>query len=198
MRTILLRNLSPAGVFQVGQALDLLWWAAPDHHFHIHSEIAVISYGPDACGQNAIACTNGPYGRQIVLTTPPEQTAVVELAIILSHEARHHFTDRYGHHHSVPHRCVDCGAPAERAMDPIYVDDEHLRQRLLQALQPPPQPLGWPPPLYYQGWSQPLQSHPSPLHPQSVASLISPAPLQDPTPWITAVALALIVAGASR
>lgn len=179
-------NLSDAGARHVEQALELLRWAAPDHHGHILRHIQGVRYlWGQGCGENAIACTAGPHGRWIVLTSPPEITPLVELAVTLSHEARHHAQDQFGRFVVVEHRCVNCSSPSEQARDPIYQVDEWLRQTLYSALSPPQ-------PSYYQYQSAPvLGEWPANNAPGPAPSSLLPALLlSQPSPAPEAVALA--------
>ena len=186
MPTLSYWNLSPVGMSQIEQALALLQWAAPEHYGHILREIQGVKYlGGDGCGVNAIACTSGPHGRWIVLTSPPEWSPLVEVAVTLSHEARHHFTDPWGQHQNIPHRCTDCSSPNQRAIDPIYQADELLRQQLLTALSPPPPMLG--------AWS-PQSATISPVH-LALIAMSWRRPSVDPTAAAVAGLLALAAVG---
>ncbi|MDI7267691.1 MAG: hypothetical protein QME96_06825 [Myxococcota bacterium] len=66
----------------------------------------------------------------------PLDVALIELAVLLDHEARHHATDAWGQHHVIPHTCADCRDPIQRAHDPIYREDGRVRKLLCNALQP--------------------------------------------------------------
>jgi hypothetical protein len=77
-------------------------------------------------------------GLAIVLAADPADMDVIELAVTLAHEARHHHVDAYGRRWTIDHRCADCSDLWQRALDPIYQADEPLRARLLAALQPRP------------------------------------------------------------
>ena len=143
MRSLPYQNLSEYGISKVESALSLLRQQAPQHHNHILQVVQGVTYlGPDGCGENAIACTAGRYGRWVVLTSHPDSTSLVELAVTLSHEARHHYLDERGWYRVREHQCGDCSSQWEQLQDPIYQEDEQLRQHLLRAVSPPPQSFG--------------------------------------------------------
>lgn len=130
-------NISEYGQWQIEQALEVLRWHAPGHHTHFFQVIEGVKYlGGDGCGSNAIACTAGPHGRWVVLTSPPENATLIDLAVTLSHEARHFAFDGYGGLTVVAHTCRNCSHPAERAHDAIYQEDERLRTHLAWTLAP--------------------------------------------------------------
>jgi len=131
------RNVTTRGLQRVREALDILRAVAPVHHAHFFQEIREVVYDPYAC-DGGVACTAGRYGRKAVLARDPETEDVGELAISLSHEARHHSTDAYGQHWIIPHTCADCSDPGERALDAIYQEDERLRDALRAFLAPVP------------------------------------------------------------
>lgn len=178
-------NISEYGRWQVERALDVLRWHAPGHHAHVLGVIEGVKYlGGDGCGENAIACTAGPHGRWIVLTSPPEASALIELAVTLSHESRHYGFDLYGRLVGIEHTCRDCSAHDERARDAIYQEDERLRQHLTWALTPrQPAPAtfvpAWQPvvPSYQvqAQWTPPPPATPPDLLPLAALSLMRPA-----------------------
>lgn len=130
-------NVTQRGLQRVREAVNLLRAVAPAHYAHLFREIDKITYAPGAC-DGGVACTAGRYGRTAVLARDPESDDVVELAISLSHEARHHRTDAYGQHWIIPHTCTDCRDPEERALDPIYIEDERLRRATHAYFAPVP------------------------------------------------------------
>ena len=131
-----LMNMYPEEVTAVARALELLQWAAPDEYFHLMREIRSIGVRENACGIGAIACTAGDLGRHIRLAVPPCEMDTIELAVTLSHEARHHLTDQTGHH-IIDHTCADCTDPWERARDAIYIHEERVRAQIIAALTRP-------------------------------------------------------------
>jgi hypothetical protein len=128
--SITLRNIGPRGRRKLNQAMELLAEIAPNHFDRVFGELRTIEYDPRGCGYGELACTGGRLGRRAVLTLTPARADIVELAVTLSHEARHHYTDRFGRHYLVRHSCRDCSNPWERALDPIYQEDERLREEL--------------------------------------------------------------------
>lgn len=199
MPQIRLLNLTAPGIRAIHSALELLRRLAPEHHWHLYREIKVIAYqGPDACGPSAIACTAGTYGRQIALTSPPEEMDLIELSVTLSHESRHHFTDAWGRYRTLPHECRDCTDPAERATDCIYQEDDRLRARLRMSL-------GWSRPSMQRPPAWPASSPLSPPRPDVMTSLLPRfgaatirqplAPLRDPPqaalPFVIAIVAVL-------
>lgn len=175
-------NISHHGQWQIERALEVLRCHAPAHHAHVLGVIEGVKYlGGDGCGTNAIACTAGPHGRWIVLTSPPESSALVELAITLSHEARHYAFDIYGRLVEVAHTCRDCWAHHERSRDPIYQEDERLRSHLTWALTPQ-QPI---PVAIVPAWQRAVPAYPA------QAQWVPAAP--EPTPnLLPLAALALL------
>lgn len=112
------------------RAFRLLQKYAPEEWLHLAHEIDLIAVGN--CGPGTLACTGADLGRMILLSVPPADRDLVDLAVTLSHEARHHATDIYtGEHCIIQHTCVDCSDPFERALDPIYARDEQVRRKLL-------------------------------------------------------------------
>lgn len=166
-------NLSWRGQERVEQALDLLRLHATGYYSHLHRVIEGVKYlGGGGCGENAIACTAGPHERWIVLTSPPEATDPLELAVTLSHEARHWAIDHRGNLYTVEHTCRDCSLIDQRARDAIYQEDERLRSLLWQAMSPRP-------PVQMQSMpvmqlAPPVYSMPAPWVP--VAPQAAPAP----------------------
>lgn len=201
-------NISEYGQWQIEQALEVLRWHAPGHHTHFLQVIEGVKYlDGGGCGSNAIACTAGPHGRWIVLTSPPETAALIELAVTLSHEARHFAFDRYGRLTAVAHTCRNCSHPGERARDAIYQEDERLREYLAWATasrQSAPTsyvPVSQPSAPSYQVQAQWLPSPPTapPPDPLSIAllSLIRPA-IPPQTVLLGIVAVAIGLAATSR
>jgi hypothetical protein len=131
---IIIRNVTTSGAQRVQEALNLLQFVAPGHYAHFFREITRIDYAPVAC-DGGVACTAGRYGRAAVLATNPEHENLIELAVLLSHEARHHHTDQSGRHLIIPHTCQDCTDPIERALDSIYQEDERLRRAIHMYLR---------------------------------------------------------------
>ena len=134
--SLMLFNMYPVEVAAVERALELLRWAVPDEYFHLMREIRSIGVEENACGTGAIACTAGDLDRHVTLAVPPCEMDVVELAVTLSHEARHHLTDQTGHH-IIDHTCIDCTDPWERERDAIYIHEEWVRAQLMAALTRP-------------------------------------------------------------
>lgn len=133
-------NLLPGDALAVHRAMDLLQRYATAHHEHVMREIREVTWSPSgvACPSGSLACTGGRHDRTIVMIQQPSKTDLVELAVTLSHEARHHYTDPWGRHFIIEHACVDCSNPYERACDDIYVIDDLLRYQLRSQLTPIP------------------------------------------------------------
>ncbi len=109
-------------------ALDLLRDAAPEHFAHFVEHIDEIRLRRGGC-EGALACTGASHGAVAVLDELNFDD-VVEVAVILSHESRHHFTDEFGIRYIAPH-AVDVGmAPWYAQFDPIYIEDARLRRHL--------------------------------------------------------------------
>jgi hypothetical protein len=119
-------------------ALDLLRAWVPANYLHVLREIETVVLAPGWCGPDAIACTGSHHGRRAVLQIDPLAMDLIELAVTLDHEARHHFTDDSGRHYVIEHVCTDCSDPRQRAEDPIYVEDERVRRVIWAALRPVP------------------------------------------------------------
>lgn len=135
--------LSPAACLAVLAALDLLRRAALDRYYHVLANVVRIEHMPSDCPGWATACTGAHLGRRVVFVTAPETLPLVELAVIIAHEANHHGTLPDGQHVLIHHECSDggCSVPWERESDPIYRGDERLRARLNQYIAqtcPPP------------------------------------------------------------
>lgn len=132
-RAIPLHFVTPAGIAKIQTALQLLAAVAPDDRDHFFRVITAVRYNRDACTPGAAACTGGRHGRTVVLRLDPAKTDLVELAVLLSHEARHHQIDFYsGVVRLRRHTCTDglCRNPRELARDPIYRHDAWLRREL--------------------------------------------------------------------
>ncbi len=132
-------NLTVEEALVVRRAMRLLDDYARDDYEHILREIEEVTWSQSglACPPGSLACTGGVHGRRAVLTSLPSQINPVELAVVLSHEARHHYTDPWGRHFLIAHVCSDCGNLHERAWDPIYAHDDVLRHHLYAQLWTP-------------------------------------------------------------
>lgn len=121
---------------RVREALALLQAAVPEEALHLRREIREIriSAAPGLCSNGAIACTGGALNRSVELTPDSLSLDPVELAVILSHEGRHHRTDGLGRHTLIQHSCSNCSSPFERMLDPIYAVDDQVRRRILKYL----------------------------------------------------------------
>jgi len=120
----------------VYDALALLQHSLPDEHDHALRALDVITHRAFECGPGAIACTAGPVGSACVFRQHPLSMPLVEVALTISHEARHHGFDHYGRRFTIQHVCRDCSDPRERARDPIYRRDDVVRARLRAAMPP--------------------------------------------------------------
>ena len=129
------RNLTRLRRIRVISALRLLRLAAWRYFEHFLIEIDEVAYRPGACGPGAVACTGIHLGRRAVLSMDPLSMDLIELAVTLSHESRHHYTTERGRHLIRLLTCRDCSDPAERNTDPIYRSDEALRRRLRRAMR---------------------------------------------------------------
>jgi hypothetical protein len=140
--SILTSTLTQAQQACVITALRLLERHAPDHLRHLLVHISSIEHAPTGCSldRRTIACTGGPFYRTIVLQHDPIGCNTIDLAVTLSHEARHWDIDAMGYQFLVPHQCSEggCYDAAERALDPIYACDELLRAHLFACLYPQP------------------------------------------------------------
>src|SRR5687767_4752004 len=118
-------EMLPDDALAVRRAMRLLLDYAPEHLEHVLREIREVSFSwsGEPCPVGAVACTGGVHGRRVVLMDRPSQIDPIDLAVLLSHEARHHYTDVWGRHFIIAHTCTDCSNPYERAADPIYVLD---------------------------------------------------------------------------
>lgn len=121
------RPLSPPEVKRVRTAFALLERAMPREAEHAANVFFDYVRAPEVCGPEAIACTAGRLGRRLSFAISPLKRDIVDLAVTISHEARHW---AFGMHdyYVVPHTCRDCSNPTERARDPIYRRDDVVRQ----------------------------------------------------------------------
>jgi len=124
-----LSNIGPRGERNIHRALGLLNEVRPDHYRRVFRELRGIAFIRGGC-DGGLACTGADYGRTAVLASDPAGTDIIQLAVRLSHEARHHLTDRWGRHFIIEHSCRDCSNPWERALDPIYHEDGRLEEAL--------------------------------------------------------------------
>lgn len=136
-KTIWVYGVDNARLERINLAEKFLANAAPAHYRKYRAEIDVIRYQPGGCG-DGVACTGGRLGRTAVLAVDPMRTSIIEIALSLWHEAAHHQTDWYGRHYTLQHTCSDCSDPAERKRDPIYVEEDRLRDTLVAFLYPKP------------------------------------------------------------
>ena len=136
-KTIWVYGVDEARLERINLAEKLLANAAPSHYVKYRAEVDVIRYSPGGCG-DGVACTGGRFGRTAVLAVDPMRTSIIEIALSLWHEAAHHQTDWHGQHYIFEHTCNDCTDPEERKKDPIYVEEERLRDILVAFLYPKP------------------------------------------------------------
>lgn len=119
---------------KINAALALLARHAADEHEHFFRMITTVAWVPGVCGPGALACTAGRFERAVMLDRNPMGMSLLDLAVLLSHEARHHFIDIWGQILVRDHTCENCASPWERAHDSIYREDEALRIQLAVAL----------------------------------------------------------------
>ncbi len=117
-------------------ALNLLGRLAVGHLRHLAAEVSEIEYAPygGPCPTDAVACAGSHYGRRVFLVNDPLAMTLVELAVVLSHEARHLLTLPTGQLVTVPHHCDPCMSAEEQEIDPIYQEDAILRTYLEDTL----------------------------------------------------------------
>jgi hypothetical protein len=128
-KAIVYFNLTPDGARLVAYAVRLLEQTLPDEYEHLFREIDFITVST-VCGRGTNGCTNvAGNERTIYLSRPPETMNVIELAILIAHEAKHHLTIN-GIDYVQPHDCRDCSDPFERANDWLYIWEDSVRPLL--------------------------------------------------------------------
>lgn len=108
-------------------ALDLLRSASPNDFAHACSALTIVL--PGECGAGALACTAGSLGRAAHLAMDLRTATLEDIAVTISHEARHHQLTDWGWQ-VVPHTCTDCTDLGQRVNDAIYAYDDVLWWRL--------------------------------------------------------------------
>lgn len=132
-----LYGMTRRDVTAVWVALDQLRRYRPWDFEAIARKILAVRYAPHLCEYpGALACAGTAAGpRVIVLSVRPSHQSVVELAVVLRHEAQHVVELPDGRIGIQRHVCSDpgCSDPVERASDPIYADDDEARREILRG-----------------------------------------------------------------
>lgn len=134
MQTFRTHGLNRDDELQLERALNLLGRHAPDVGSHVAAVFHMFVFTTSACGPNALACVRPDSPGIAFLQRRPSQLPTLEVALDVGHEA-FHISLADGLYRFVPHTCVDCGDPRQRARDAIYQREELLRIRLVAGMR---------------------------------------------------------------
>lgn len=130
---MMIRNFTEEQQRWIIDALNLLREADAGAYQHVVT--ALVAVEPGYCGPGALACTAGSLGRVARLSFDLARASLEDIAVAISHEARHHRFTLFGWE-VVAHTCGDCTnlqRQGGRGRDPIYLEDARLWARMRQV-----------------------------------------------------------------